>query len=65
MISNSERYFKNAEQFMPERWLEKNEKHGHAFASLPFGFGKRMCLGRRLAELEIQAVITKVLYRLL
>lgn len=32
----------------------------HAFASLPFGYGKRMCLGKRFADLEIQTVICKV-----
>ncbi|EEB19767.1 cytochrome P450, putative [Pediculus humanus corporis] len=33
----------------------------HPFASLPFGYGRRMCLGRRFAELEIQTVIAKMI----
>uniref|UniRef100_A0AAT9UVE0 Cytochrome P450 301B1 n=1 Tax=Maconellicoccus hirsutus TaxID=177089 RepID=A0AAT9UVE0_MACHI len=61
VMSNSDRYFKNANEFKPERWLKSNQEKPHPFASLPFGFGKRMCLGRRFAELEIQTIITKVI----
>lgn len=60
VISNSEKYFKNPNNFEPERWLRCNKNLHHPFASLPFGYGKRMCLGRRFAELEIQTLITKV-----
>lgn len=83
-ISNSEKYFENADKFLPERWMkspdecqskglldelktgngprkpETGKSQFHPFASLPFGYGRRMCLGRRFAELEIQAVIAKV-----
>lgn len=62
VISNSERYFKKPDQFEPERWLKSNKQDHHPFASLPFGYGKRMCLGRRFAELEIQTLILKVSY---
>nr|QCY41330.1 cytochrome P450 301B1 [Phenacoccus solenopsis] len=60
VMSNSERYFKCANNFEPERWLKNNLEKPHPFVSLPFGFGKRMCLGRRFAELEIQVLITKM-----
>ncbi len=32
----------------------------HAFASLPFGFGRRMCLGRRLAEHQLLILLARV-----
>lgn len=60
-ISNSSKYFSHPEQFLPERWLKGSGYKHHPFASLPFGYGKRMCLGRRFADLELQTVVSKVL----
>jgi cytochrome P450 len=63
MMSNMEKYYPEAEKFIPERWL-KNEaqcnKGTHSFLTMPFGFGPRMCLGRRFAELEMETLVTKV-----
>ena len=52
----SEAYFERANEFLPERWLrEENNgtlKH-HPFASLPFGYGTRSCIGKgRLDDLN-------------
>lgn len=64
VISNQEQYFKGSTEFLPERWLksDRSTSEHHPFASLPFGFGKRMCLGKRFAELEIQTLLAKVKY---
>jgi len=59
-ISNSSKYFSQPDQFLPERWLKGSGYKHHPFASLPFGYGKRMCLGRRFADLELQTVVSKV-----
>ncbi|KAJ3658851.1 hypothetical protein Zmor_010569 [Zophobas morio] len=63
VISNLEDYFPRCNEFLPERWLKTSDlcKSHHPFASLPFGFGKRMCLGRRFADLEIQTVLAKII----
>ncbi|XP_075234243.1 putative cytochrome P450 49a1 [Lycorma delicatula] len=63
VISNSEKYFNSPAKFYPERWLKTSPEHKehHPFASLPFGYGRRMCLGRRFADLEIQTVIAKII----
>jgi len=44
------------EEFLPERYLTK-ENRLDPFVSLPFGFGPRMCIGRRMAELTMQALL--------
>lgn len=66
VMSNEEEYFKDSNQFLPERWLKNNclNRPAHPFVSLPFGYGKRMCLGKRFAELEIQILLAKVRYNL-
>jgi cytochrome P450 len=58
--------FENPEEFIPERWLvkedvEKRNLEKHGFASLPFGFGPRMCAGRRLAETEMYLLVGDVI----
>ncbi|CAL7945298.1 unnamed protein product [Xylocopa violacea] len=62
VISNLDKYFPRSNEFIPERWLQ-SDGVGHSFASLPFGYGRRMCLGRRFAELEMLVVISKILQR--
>ncbi|KPJ14777.1 putative cytochrome P450 49a1 [Papilio machaon] len=60
VMGNSEEYFSDASEFRPERWIQRSTYKHHAFASLPFGFGKRMCLGRRFAELEMHVALCKI-----
>ncbi|KAK6475254.1 cholesterol side-chain cleavage enzyme [Huso huso] len=45
-------------QYNPARWL-KGEIH--YFKSLSFGFGPRQCLGRRIAEIEMQLFLIHLL----
>lgn len=55
-------YVSQPDQFVPERWMKSEKGAGkiHPFASLPYGYGARMCLGRRFADLEIQVLLAKV-----
>lgn len=65
VTGSMEEYVPDASNFKPERWMkmEGNEKEKiHPFASLPYGYGARMCLGRRFADLEIQVLLAKVSY---
>ncbi|NXO17504.1 CP11A protein, partial [Oriolus oriolus] len=49
--------FAAPERFRPQRWLDAGPKH---FQGLSFGFGPRQCLGRRIAELEMQLFLMHV-----
>ncbi|KDR22802.1 putative cytochrome P450 301a1, mitochondrial [Zootermopsis nevadensis] len=69
VTGNMEEYVNKADQFLPERWLKSpgdSLYRIHPFASLPYGHGARMCLGRRFADLEIQILLAKLIrsYRL-
>lgn len=61
-----EEYCHDANSFRPERWLKVNQggtgEYIHPFASLPYGYGARMCLGRRFADLEMQILLAKVIF---
>lgn len=65
-MSNVSEYFDEPNKFIPERWIKSNEgcpmsrKRIHPFVSLPFGYGRRSCLGRRFAEIELQILLAKV-----
>ena len=55
--------FKDPNIFDPNRWSRSEKQQGvlHAFASLPFGFGSRSCIGKKLAENEMEYFIQKML----
>ncbi|XP_072048432.1 25-hydroxyvitamin D-1 alpha hydroxylase, mitochondrial-like [Amphiura filiformis] len=57
--SRDPKIFDNPNEFQPERWLQKEKKY-HPFASLPFGHGTRMCVGRRLAQQEMYLILSEL-----
>ena len=59
---NKKRFGDDFEIFNPERWLRGSRKI-HPFARIPFGFGPRMCLGKRIAELEISLFLIRLLQK--
>lgn len=47
--------------FRPDRWIRKDTTdHVDNFGSIPFGYGIRSCIGRRIAELEMHLSLTRV-----
>ena len=63
-MGRDESIFEDAEAFKPERWLRNKgtpfTEAAEAFGSIPFGFGTRMCLGRRIAELELHLLLARI-----
>ncbi|XP_067001961.2 probable cytochrome P450 49a1 [Anabrus simplex] len=57
-----EQNFPQPTRFIPERWIKGSEEQqtAHPFVFIPFGFGARMCLGRRFAELEMGILLARV-----
>ena len=65
LIQRQDKYFKEADKFVPERWLRgESQEQVHPFASLPFGFGSRSCIGKRFAEQEVSLALIKVISKL-
>ncbi|XP_076626534.1 cytochrome P450 family protein sad isoform X1 [Colletes latitarsis] len=56
--------FSRPNEFLPERWIrtEKGTYQGvlNPHASLPFAFGARSCIGRKLAETQISLALTEL-----
>lgn len=52
--------YDDASVFYPERWLKGDAKEYHAFASIPFGFGARKCLGQNIAETMLSLLTIRV-----
>ncbi|XP_017490487.1 PREDICTED: cytochrome P450 315a1, mitochondrial-like, partial [Rhagoletis zephyria] len=60
-----EEYFEKPAQFQPERWIRDQETGKHQvkdnFACLPFGLGVRSCIGRRVADVQMQLFISRMI----
>ena len=58
-------YFPDPDKFDPDRWIRNTKTgklHGvrHGFASLPFSFGPRSCIGKELAKNQMEYLISSL-----
>ncbi|KAF3763682.1 cytochrome P450 [Cryphonectria parasitica EP155] len=62
---HSEANFKDADKYIPERWLGEDPNYDNDdFAShQPFGFGPRNCLGQNMAKCEMRLILATMLFK--
>ncbi|XP_055921318.1 uncharacterized protein LOC129952612 [Eupeodes corollae] len=63
VVMLEDQYVPNAKHYLPERWL-RNEKSTkgqiNPFMFIPFGFGPRSCVGKRIVEMELETTIARL-----
>src|SRR6185295_3881661 len=60
LLHHNEKYFHDAEKFIPERWDEESVKQIPKYAYAPFGGGLRMCIGEGFAWMEGVLVLATI-----
>lgn len=59
------KHFDNADKFIPERWLKKDQKstktNTNPYLVLPFSHGMRSCIARRFAEQNMLVLMLRVI----
>jgi len=56
-------YWKDPEEFQPERWLGEAHPSSHKHAFMPFSKGPRNCIGDHFAELEAKMLMAPLIRR--
>ncbi|KAK3144794.1 hypothetical protein QOZ80_4AG0317950 [Eleusine coracana subsp. coracana] len=67
-IGRDERFWEDAEEFVPERFLDSGNAveidfKGNDFRFLPFGSGRRMCPGMNFAMANIEVMLVNLIHR--
>ena len=57
------RYFKQPDEFLPERWADGFEKQLPKGAYFPFAAGPRVCIGNLFAQMEARLILATIAQR--
>ncbi|KAJ4448000.1 hypothetical protein ANN_10010 [Periplaneta americana] len=56
-------YYQNPTAFLPERFSAENSVDRHPYVFIPFGGGRRSCVGNRYSMLKLKTMLSTVLRR--
>ncbi|KAF7634323.1 hypothetical protein Mgra_00006289 [Meloidogyne graminicola] len=59
----NEKIFPEPEKFIPERFLDENGQFKRIEENIPFGVGKRICVGEALAKMELFLFAANFFYK--
>ncbi|XP_039964687.1 cytochrome P450 CYP12A2-like isoform X2 [Bactrocera tryoni] len=65
LLLRNEKFVEEPNKYIPERWL-RNDNEGkkyqlnNPFLFLPFGFGPRSCVGKRIVDLELEVTLARL-----
>ncbi|XP_069675749.1 cytochrome P450 4C1-like [Periplaneta americana] len=63
VIHRDKDYFPNPDKFDPDRFTPENSVGRHLYSYIPFGLGRRMCVGHKFAMMEIKTILSTVIRR--
>ncbi|XP_068247474.1 cytochrome P450 9e2-like isoform X2 [Palaemon carinicauda] len=59
-VHRDPRYWPEAEEFLPDRFMPENRGNIKSFTHIPFGMGPRNCVGMRFALMEAKVALAKL-----
>ncbi len=57
------KFWDEPEEFRPERWMDKSAKRQVKYSYIPFGAGKRSCIGGAMSQMENTLALSLLLRR--
>ncbi|KAH7400489.1 cytochrome P450 [Cadophora sp. MPI-SDFR-AT-0126] len=60
--SHNENNFRDADSFIPERWIDRAYDSDLKKAAQPFSLGPRGCIGKHLSYLEMRIILARLLW---
>ncbi len=61
LLHRHPKYWKDPDEFRPERWLGKEHPSSHKYAYMPFSNGPRNCIGQFFAEVEAKLMMAPLI----